>query len=141
MPYHLAIANGHTKTNVRFGIFSVICIIPSLIFFVKQFGLIGATYTWLILNFVAYFYLGYSIINKFLKNEFSRWLINGTLIPLFISILVGILGYLFTINLQKGYYVLLYSFTIFTITLGCQLFIFNKIYPKFKFHFNKKPFF
>ena len=52
MPYYLAIANGHTKTNVRLGIVEIICIIPVLIFFVKQFGIIGATFTWLIVNFM-----------------------------------------------------------------------------------------
>lgn len=137
MPYHLAIANGHTKTNVGLGIISVICIIPTLIFFVKQFGLIGATYTWLIMNFLAYFYLGYSITNKFLKNEFNRWLVKGTLLPLFIAVIVGFLSYFLTINLQKGYYVLFYSFIIFFVTLAFDFFIFNKLYPDYKIKFKK----
>jgi O-antigen/teichoic acid export membrane protein len=132
MPYHLAIANGHTKTNVRLGIVAIICIIPTLIFFVKQYGLIGATYTWLIMNIFAYFYLGYFIISKFMKNEFKRWLINGTLIPLLISLLMGFVGYVLTFNLQKGYYVILYSVIIGVITLSLNFFVFNKMNTDYK---------
>jgi O-antigen/teichoic acid export membrane protein len=127
MPYHLAIANGHTKTNVRLGIVAIICIIPSLIFCVKQFGLIGATYTWLIMNIFAYFYLGYFIISKFLKNEFKRWLINGTLIPLIIAILIGVISYYITINLPKGYFIILYSIIIILISIFLNLLVFNRM--------------
>jgi O-antigen/teichoic acid export membrane protein len=132
MPYHLAIANGHTKTNVTLGIVTLICIIPALIFFVKQYGLIGATYTWLIMNLFAYFYLGYFIISKFLKNEFKRWLINGTLIPLFIAALMGCVSYFLTINLQKGYYVLFYSAVSGLATVSLNFIVFNKMNPRFK---------
>ncbi len=132
MPYHLAIANGHTKTNVRLGIVAIICIIPTLIFCVKQFGLIGATYTWLIMNIFAYFYLGYFIISKFLKNEFRRWLINGTLIPLIISISIGVLSYYLTLNLTKGYFIFLYSTIICLISFVINLVIFNQMNPEYK---------
>lgn len=132
MPYHLAIANGHTKTNVRLGVVAVICIIPALIFFVKQYGLIGATYTWLIMNLFAYFYLGYFIICKFLKNEFKRWLINGTLIPLIMAIVIGVVSHFITINLPKGYYVLLYSIIIGLISLALNLVVFNKMNIEYK---------
>jgi O-antigen/teichoic acid export membrane protein len=132
MPYHLAIANGHTKTNVRLGIVAIICIIPSLIFCVKQFGLIGATYTWLSMNIFAYFYLGYFIISRFLKNEFRRWLINGTLIPLIISISIGVLSHYLTLNLTKGYYIFLYSTIIGLMSLVLNLVVFNQMNPEYK---------
>lgn len=137
MPYHLAIANGHTKTNVRLGIVAIICIIPSLIFCVKQFGLIGATYTWLSMNIFAYFYLGYFIISKFLKNEFKRWLINGTLIPLIIAILIGVISYYITMNLPKGYYIILYSIIIGLISLFLNLLVFNKMNFEYKINLRK----
>jgi O-antigen/teichoic acid export membrane protein len=132
MPYHLAIANGHTKTNVRLGIVALIFIIPSLIFCIKQFGLIGATYTWLIMNIFAHFYLGYFIISKFMKNEFKRWLINGTLIPLIMSGMVGVLSHFLTFNLPKGYFVLFYSILIVIFSLALNLIVFNKRNPEYK---------
>ncbi len=137
MPYHLAIANGHTKTNVGLGVVSVFCIIPVLIFFVKQYGLIGATYTWLIMNLFAYFYLGYFIITKFLENEFKRWLINGTLIPLIIALSIGIIGHFLTLNLPKGYYILFYSVIVGLISLALNLVVFNKMNPQYKIYIRK----
>jgi O-antigen/teichoic acid export membrane protein len=137
MPYYLAIANGHTKTNVRLGIVAIICIIPALIFCVKQYGLIGATYTWLIMNIFAYFYLGYFIISKFLKNEFKRWLIYETLIPLVVATVIGIIGYFVTFNLQKGYFVILYSVIIGLICLALNIIVFNKLNSDYKINIKK----
>jgi O-antigen/teichoic acid export membrane protein len=132
MPYYLAIANGHTRTNVRLGIVALICIVPALIFFVKHYGLIGATYTWLIMNLFAYIYLGYFLISRFLKNEFKRWFINETLIPLIIAIVIGVTSYFLTFDLQKGYFVLLYSVIIGLISLAVNLVVFNKMNPEYK---------
>ncbi|MRX67935.1 Membrane protein involved in the export of O-antigen and teichoic acid [Flavobacterium resistens] len=132
MPYYLAIANGHTKTNVRLGIIAIIFIIPALIFFVKTFGLIGATFTWLGMNIIAYIYLGYFLIEKFLKSEFKKWLLIDTLIPLVVAVCIGCIAYYLTLNLPKGYYVLLYSVIIGLISLGLNLLIFNAINPKYK---------
>ncbi len=130
MPYYLAIANGHTRTNVRFGIVALICIVPALIFFVKQYGLIGATYTWLIMNMIVYIFLGYVIISIFLVNEFKKWFIYDTLIPLGISIVVGFIGYFTTINLPKGNYILIYSLIIGLFNLFINILIFNIIFNK-----------
>jgi O-antigen/teichoic acid export membrane protein len=131
MPYYLAIANGHTKTNVQLGAVSLILIIPTLYFLVKSNGIIGAAYTWLIFNFVTYFYLGYFLIGKFLKEELNKWLIYDTILPLVINICVGIIAYYIFNNLPKGLYVLLYSAMIVIISLLLNLFVFSKIYPKY----------
>jgi O-antigen/teichoic acid export membrane protein len=132
MPYHLAIANGHTKTNLIFSIVAIIFIIPLLFFLVKQYGLIGATITWLVFNFIAYFYLGFHLINKFLKYEFKKWLINDTLIPLMISILIGIISYYICAELPKGYYIIFYSVIIGLISMFVNLMIFNKMNQEYK---------
>lgn len=131
MPYYLAIANGHTKTNVQLGAVSLILIIPTLYFLVKSNGIIGAAYTWLIFNFVTHFYLGYFLIGKFLKEEFNKWLIYDTILPLVINICVGIIAYYIFNNLPKGLYVLLYTAIIGIISLFLNLFVFSKIYPRY----------
>lgn len=143
MPYHLAIANGHTKTNVRLGIIAIILIIPALFIFVKGYGLIGATFTWLIMNIIAYLYLGYILMGKFLKNEFKKWLLYDTLAPLLIALSVGIIANYITSDLPKGLYVLFYSVIIGLIVLGLNLIVFLKFYPKYKilnFSLNKLKF-
>ena len=131
MPYHLAIANGHTKTNVRLGLATLILVIPTLFFFVKAYGLIGATFTWVILNVFAYFYLGFHLLKKFLEKEFTIWLFKDTIIPLVIAMLIGVAAYYVTKNLPKGFYVLIYSAVIGIVAMAVNLFVFIKIYPKY----------
>ncbi len=132
MPYYLAIANGHTRTNVRLGIMALICTVPALVFFVVQYGLIGATYTWLIMNVVVFICLGYIIISIFLLDEFRKWLIYDTLIPLGISVIVGLVGYFSTINLPKGNFVILYSIVIGSFNICINVVIFNILFNKTK---------
>ncbi len=88
MPYHLAIAHGHTKTNIRFGVVMIIIISPLLYFSIKHYGLIGATYAWLFINLAAFLYLGYFLTNKFLKNHFYKWFFNDTLLPIITSLTI-----------------------------------------------------
>jgi O-antigen/teichoic acid export membrane protein len=131
MPYYLAIANGHTKTNVWLGGISLVLIIPALFFLVRENGLVGAAYTWLIFNIIACFYLGYFLISKFLKYEFKRWLSYDTILPLIITSCVGIIAYYLTRSLPKGLYVLLYSVLIGFISCSLNLLVFTKVYPKY----------
>ena len=127
MPYHLAIANGHTKTTINFNILSLILIIPILFFLVSKFGLIGATFSWLVSNIIASFYLGYSLINKFLLHEFNKWLFYDTIIPLIITSFIGTISYYITNNLPKGYYVIIYSVVIGLTSLFTNLFVYSKV--------------
>jgi O-antigen/teichoic acid export membrane protein len=131
MPYNLAIANGHTKTNVQLGAVSLTLIIPALYFLVKANGIIGAAYTWLIFNVVACFYLGYILIGKFLMHEFKKWLFYDTILPLLTNISVGLIVYYIINNLPKGLYVLIYSAIIVIVSLLLNLFLLSKIYPKY----------
>jgi O-antigen/teichoic acid export membrane protein len=132
MPYHLAIAHGHTRTNTNLGLASLVGTVPALIFFVNQYGLLGATYTWLFLNIIAYLYLGYFIITRFLNGEYKRWLIKDTMFPLILNSLLGILFYNLTYYLPKGYYILLYSSVICLLSLALNIVSFNIMNPQFR---------
>jgi O-antigen/teichoic acid export membrane protein len=125
MPYYLAISHGYTKSNVKLGLVCLIFIIPGLSYSIKNFGLEGAPWAWLIMNVFACFYLGYFIIKRFLYGEFLKWLIDGILIPLIISIIIGFLSYYLTLNLPKGFYILLYSMSIGIICLLTNILVFN----------------
>ncbi len=131
MPYYLAMANGHTQTNVKLGVVSILLIIPALFFLVKTNGLIGASYIWLIFNVVAFFYLGYFLIDKFLKNEFKKWLFYDNLIPIIVTLCVGFISFIATNNLPHGFYILIYSILIGLISLSVNLFVFVKLYPQY----------
>lgn len=136
MPYILAISNGHTKTNIKMGIVTVIIIIPSLIYCIHKFGLIGATYPWLILNFISTFYLGYFVLNKFMKGEFNTWLFKNTLLPFIISSIPAVIVYFLTKDMQKGIYVLIYCVIFGFLALICNLLVYNFLNKKDKIIFN-----
>jgi O-antigen/teichoic acid export membrane protein len=129
MPYHLAIANGHTSTNIRLGVVFLIFSIPSMFFFINKLGINGAALPWIIINFIAFFYLGYFLINKFLENEFKNWLLFAIFTPLISNLLIGSIAYLLTFHLPRGLYVVFYSFFIVLFSFVVNIIIFNKSNP------------
>lgn len=137
MPYYLAISNGHTKSNIRLGIVSIVFVIPILFFCIKRYGLIGAPWPWFAMNLIAYIYLGFFLIKRFLKGEFGKWLINDTLLPLLINIVIGIFFYYLTKDMPKGFFVLAYSAIIGSLSLAVNLFIYNKMNPLTKILLNE----
>jgi O-antigen/teichoic acid export membrane protein len=128
MPFHLAIANGHTKTNIVLGLILAILIAPSLYFSINSYGLIGATFPWLILNIIATFYLGYFIIKIFLIGNFKVWLFKDTMLPVLVSLFVGILAFTFISDFVVGYNVLIIGSIIGFINLLLCALIFIKFY-------------
>ena len=136
MPYILAISNGHTKTNIKMGVISVIIIIPSLIYCINKFGLIGATYPWLILNFISTFCLGYFILKMFMKGEFNTWLFKNTILPFVISGIPGFIIYYLTKDMKKGIYVIGYCIVFGLSALFCNLLAYNFLNKKNRITFN-----
>lgn len=131
-PYYLALANGHTRTNVILGIIVIICVIPLLILFIPRFGLIGATIPWLIINVLATFSLGFILINKFMKGEFVKWILFDTILPLVVSAVTGIVFWYLFSGLSKGFFSILYGVIIFIVTTLFNGVIFLRRYPEYK---------
>lgn len=131
MPYYLAIANGHTKTNIKLSSVLLILIVPVLYYLVDANGIVGAAYSWLIFNFISCFYLGYFLIRKFLNKEFKKWLIFDIILPTTVTFMFGVLAFFVTKNLPKGLYTLFYSVVIGLISLSLNIFIFLKIHSKY----------
>lgn len=94
--YYLAIAHGHTKTNVYLGAAMLIFTAPSVYFLTDKIGLMGAAIPYLFLNLLAAIYLGVVIMNKYLKGYLFKWMFY-TYVPVLIClILIG--GGYFLIN-------------------------------------------
>lgn len=129
-PYYLALANGHTKTNVVMGIICIIFIIPSLQFLIPKFGLLGAAIPWLVVNFSVTILLGYIIIQKFMKGEFIKWLVFDSFTPVLISFGVGILFSSLFKFFPSGFYSVLYGFIIVLISFSVNGYIFYRRYPE-----------
>lgn len=129
MPYQLAIANGHTKSNLILGLIGIVLIVPLLYFFITTFGFVGAAYPWLILNILAFVSLGASIIHKFIKGEFLNWLTKGTLLPLLINFSLILLFFMLFSNFNGGLRLII-AIPISVLTcLGVNFLLFNKLFP------------
>lgn len=127
MPYYLALANGHTKTNVRLGLISLVLNIPLTIFFTKEYGLIGPGISWIIVNFLAFITLGYIITKRFLRKGFYKWLSYDILVPFLICLSIGFIGYLCLGYIDNLFKVILISAILGFLSLGINFLIFNLI--------------
>lgn len=82
MPYHLAIANGHSRTNVIIGM-SFLVITPFLlVILIRRLGISGAAIPWLFLNAGAAVLLATILTRRFLPGQLGRWWTTGCIAPL-----------------------------------------------------------
>ena len=134
--YYLAIAYGHTKTNVFLGTFMLFLTIPSVFWLTKKFGLDGAAMPYLFLNIVATIYLGVVIMNKFLKCQFKKWLMYSC-IPVCICASLTMVGNALVSSSHLGEIVIIVLGGIFTIiTAYVLLLLFCRLFPEcFSYHF------
>lgn len=94
MPYHLAIASGHTRTNLAFGMVSAV-VLPILMFVgASKFGLLGAAVPWVCMNALAVIYLALRITPRFLGPHLAEWIrkaVGAPLLPSGLMIVGGIM--------------------------------------------------
>jgi len=127
-PYYLALAHGHTKTNIALGVFSLALVFPLLNFFIKKYGLIGAAVPWAFINFIVFVILGFSIIIKYMRGHVLNWILKDILVPLIISILISLGFYLLIRNM--GIYPKLIAIVIGGSTsLLVNIFVYHKLNP------------
>lgn len=86
LPYNIAIANGFTKFNNILGIASLFITIPLYIIGIKNFGTIGAAYTFCIIQFITTLVYLYLINKKFINAKlFKDIYFKQIILPLSIS--------------------------------------------------------
>jgi O-antigen/teichoic acid export membrane protein len=86
-PYQLSLAHGHTKTNLRLSVFTLLMSFPLLVYLTKNYGMVGAAVPWLIMNTVAFVYLGVVLNSRFTITTPTTYFVKDT-IP---AVLVGVL--------------------------------------------------
>ncbi|MDR1898323.1 MAG: oligosaccharide flippase family protein [Prevotellaceae bacterium] len=132
MPFYLGIANGHTKTNVLVGIFSILFLVPAIFLLIQILGIIGAGIPWLVMSFVTFFVLGYLIFKKFAPGYFHTWLLEDTLKPFFALLILSGLLYFITYKLPHNWYVLGYCAIFGVIGVIICALMFNRKFPEEK---------
>lgn len=85
--YYLAMANGHTKTNIILSSCMLLVMAPSVYLLTKLFGLNATPIPYLVVNSMITVIMAVVLINKFLKGSLRNWFMNS-LMPIFISLIV-----------------------------------------------------
>ncbi len=119
IPYALQLASGWTKLSVLKNVIAVILFIPIVIYSIKKYGAVGASFVWLTLN-ICYFFFEVPIMHcRLLSKEKWRWYFYDVSLPLISCILAVGIGKLLTNTLTTGWMILLRLsiITIFTFLL------------------------
>lgn len=99
MPYHLAIACGHTRSNLIIGGAMAATFPIALVLGVQSFGMIGAAWPWLLLNFICAVSLAWAIIPKFLGPHLIEWGLKANIMQFFINaVILCTVHYIININ-------------------------------------------
>lgn len=127
IPYYVSLANGHTRTNIMLGFFGLFVIIPLIIFSVDKYGMVGASFPWIIVNFISLGIMSTIIIRKFLPNQFSKWLFHDVLIPTSITIVIVTVVYFSTNGLVGKYWFVMDMCLIISLSFLLNILIYNKM--------------
>ena len=92
VPYYLALAHGHIRLNLLIGIASIVLIPPLMIYMIMKYGIVGAGFSWLVLNlFILPLYM-YFLHRRFLPGELRRWFLQGVWRPSLAALPIILLG-------------------------------------------------
>lgn len=86
MPYYLALAHGDIRLNLQIGIASVVLITPLLIYLIMKFGIVGAGFSWLLMNIFTLPPYMYFLHRRFLPGGLRQWCYQGVGRPLFAAL-------------------------------------------------------
>lgn len=83
--YQLSLANGHVATNVKLGAITLFVSIPLQIILTVNYGIVGASIPWLILNVTTFIFLGMALNIKFPLSSLPAYFLVDTLPPILIA--------------------------------------------------------
>lgn len=84
VPFYFASAYGKTKLLLIVQILSVVIFIPSLIYLVPKYGIVGAGLSWLAMNILTFPGYMYFLHKKYLPGQFLKWLKEDVFLPIVI---------------------------------------------------------
>lgn len=125
-PFYLSLANGYTKINLYTGILGLIVVVPLIIYSVKNYGMIGATIPWVLINICTFLFVGFYIVNRFLSKQKIKWIVWDILIPTLVTVIVGLIIHTILFFLSSKYMFLISSMLIGLISIFLNVLIYNK---------------
>lgn len=130
--YYLQFAYGKMKFHLIGNIILLFLIVPVLVYSVIEFGVVGAGFTWLLVNFL-YLFIWVTYVHKnMLTGGYLKWLFNDCLYPWLIPFFIGGLIYSFEFNVQSRLYIFIYLVFISLVILIISI-LSNKEYRSFIF--------
>jgi O-antigen/teichoic acid export membrane protein len=90
--FHVALAHGYVRLNLKVGIASIILLLPMLFLLIPVYGINGAGISWLVMNVCIFIPYMYFLHSRFLQGEFMRWCLWSVGRPLFIALPLVLLG-------------------------------------------------
>lgn len=93
MPFQLSLANGHNKTSVKLGLINLVIYIPTMIICEAQWGMIGVTIPWFVINFINFVVLSYVLNKRYYDQGYLKWLGKCCFLPATIVFLITFIGY------------------------------------------------
>jgi O-antigen/teichoic acid export membrane protein len=117
-PYALQLAFGWTKLSFIKNIIAVIIMVPLIIFLAMQYGAVGASSAWVLLN-IGYVFFEIPIMHrKILRKEMWRWYRQDVCLALVASTLVAGFGRMLMKEPISQYIMVHYLIIISVFTLG-----------------------
>ena len=95
VPFYLALAHGNVSLNLKIGIASIVLITPALIFLIIKYGIVGAGFSWLVMNLCTLPPYVYFLHRRFLPGELQKWVLRDVLRPLLAALPTILLARLF----------------------------------------------
>jgi O-antigen/teichoic acid export membrane protein len=117
LPYALQLAHGVTRLALRVNTVAVVVLIPLVYFLANDFGAIGASIAWAVLN-LGYFFVVIHMMHSFiLKGEKMKWYIDDVLKPALSSLVMVTIWSVIIPEKATGLELLLYLFIALASTL------------------------
>lgn len=101
-PFQLSLANGHQTTNLRLGVVMLLVSVPLQVLLTQKYGVLGAAIPWLLLNLVAFAYLGIALNMRFPLVSLSKWFFKDNALPVFFAFFWLLIARSFADLLQLG---------------------------------------
>jgi len=130
MPYQCQLAHGWTSFAFKVNSVAVGVLIPAILYFVPKFGAVGAAWIWVGLNSGYVLICIHFIHRRILRTEKWRWYLYDVLLPVFGSLIVVMLGYVFRPeHLQNRWHCLLFLLPVAAASFVASALLSTKIRP------------
>lgn len=129
LPYYLLLSKGKTSYTIYQGLTQILIGVPLSFLLIKEFGMIGLAWVWIVINFGALLFLNVIIFKKYIKGfSFISYTLKTFIIVLLMSSFV--FGFFAIINQYMKIYFLIVLILSAVISIVLTLVLHNRLNQK-----------